>query len=342
MFLCRYCRALDAKRTVAKLDCMIVRLQNLTDMDFFLTENSTSYIDDVKDCNLLIGNNTLSTVLLYNKEQFFQISFGDMTGENIVLGVCLIITCLGIIGNMVTITRIVYSSALHKPTFAVIGCLAFADFFSVIFFGLGYFTSVQRLINRRFFNIFTHTFYFSSTSHVLLLCSVRYLFTVYPLQSRPYLTVTSMSLCSLTLWIMCSLLAVVLYLSNGFVCVHASIIRGICNLIVLIIVSSIMITLHLKKIKVIKRSLTSNTNTRRQARSNMNLVVTIIVIIFAAFHISMIVLHFYGFILFVQQREPYNDQVYKHLFITTALTACVNYSCNPYILFLSLIFCKRK
>lgn len=309
-------------------------------MNSFSTENSTSYIDDVKDCNLLIGNNTLSTVLLYNNEQFFQISFGDMTGENVVLGVCLIITCLGIIGNMVTITRIAYSSALHTPTFAVIGCLAFADFFSVIFFGLVYFTSVQRLINRRFFNIFTHTFYFSSTSHVLLLCSVRYLLTVHPLQSRPYLTVTSMSLCSLTLWLMCSLLAVVLYLSNGFICVHASIIRGICNLIVLTFVSSIMVTLHLKKIKVIKSSFTSNTH--RQARSNMNLVVTIIFIIFAAFHISMIVLHFYGFILVYQQREPYNDKVYKHLFITTALTACVNYSCNPYILFLSLIFCKRK
>lgn len=308
-------------------------------MNWSTTENSTSYFDDIKECDSLIGNNTFLTVLLYNNETFFRISFGDMTGGNVVLGVFLFITCLGIVGNMLTITKIAYSSALHSPTFAVMGCLALADFFSVIFFGLVYFTNVLKLVNDRVFKIFPHTFYFSSTSHVLLLCSVRYLLTVYPLQSRRYLTVTSMLLCSLSLWFMCCLIAVVLYVSNGFACVHASIIRGTCNVIVLAIVSSIMVTLHLKKIKVMKRSFPSNTH--KQALSNMNVVVTIIFIIFAAFHTSMIVVYFYEFKLVVQLRDAYNDQVYKYLFITTALTTCLNYSCNPYILFWSLIFCKK-
>nr|XP_034308148.1 melanocyte-stimulating hormone receptor-like [Crassostrea gigas] len=315
-------------------------LQKLTDMNLSTTENSTSYFDDIKECDLLIGNNTFLTVLLYNNETFFRISFSDMTGGNVVLCVCLFITCLGIVGNMVTVAKIVNSPALHTPTFAVIGCLALADFFSVIFFGLVYFTNVLKLVNDRVFKIFPHTFYFSSTSHVLLLCSVRYLLTVYPLQSRRYLTVTSMLLCSLSLWFMCSLIAVVLYVSNGFACVHASIIRGLCSVIMLTIVSSIMVTLHLKKIKVMKRLFASNTH--QQARSNMNLVVTVIFIIFAAFHISMIVLYFYEFILVVQPRDVCNDQVYKYLFITTALTTCLNYSCNPYILFWSFIFCKRR
>lgn len=47
-----------------------------------------------------------------------------------------IIAFLGIVGNIATIAKILHDSKFHTPTFAAIGFLALADFFSIVSFTL--------------------------------------------------------------------------------------------------------------------------------------------------------------------------------------------------------------
>lgn len=114
-----------------------------------------------------------------------------------------IIAFLGIVGNIATIAKILHDSKFHTPTFAAIGFLALADFFSIVSFTL---SNVANMIS---FDLdmlnFDYTtivrecfdmFYLSSTGHVLLLSCVRYLITAHPFHSRQHLTVTAVSLCS--------------------------------------------------------------------------------------------------------------------------------------------------
>lgn len=51
----------------------------------------------------------------------------------------------------------------------------------------------------------------SSSGHVLLLCGVGYLVTVYPIHSRQHLTVKAVGFCSLSMWVLCILFAVFAY-----------------------------------------------------------------------------------------------------------------------------------
>lgn len=50
------------------------------------------------------------------------------------------------------------------------------------------------------FHLIFDIFYLNSSGHVLLLCGVRYLVTVYPIHSRQHLTVKAVGFCSLSMW----------------------------------------------------------------------------------------------------------------------------------------------
>lgn len=115
--------------------------------------------------------------LLYSKTTF-EITFN-----------CVIITIafFGCFENLAAIGTIIYYPKYHTPTFAAIGQLALADFLSIS--TLNKMTNFWQISNR--FVIIVNTFIFSSYFHVCLLSAVRYLITVYPLQSRQHLTVTA-------------------------------------------------------------------------------------------------------------------------------------------------------
>lgn len=51
----------------------------------------------------------------------------------------------------------------------------------------------------------------SSSGHVLLLCGVGYLVTVYPIHSRQHLTGKAVGFCSLSMWVLCILFAIFAY-----------------------------------------------------------------------------------------------------------------------------------
>uniref|UniRef100_A0A8W8LL97 G-protein coupled receptors family 1 profile domain-containing protein n=1 Tax=Magallana gigas TaxID=29159 RepID=A0A8W8LL97_MAGGI len=125
---------------------------------------------------------------------------------------CVIFTIafFGVFGNLAAIGKIIYDPKYHTPTFAVIGQLALADFLSVTCVIFGRMTNILQVWS--FFVFIWNVAVFSSYFHVCLLSGVRYLITVYPLQSRQHLTVTAVCLCSLTIWISCSVPGAVFYI----------------------------------------------------------------------------------------------------------------------------------
>lgn len=92
-------------------------------------------------------NTTRKIEVLYNDDRSFthfqfQFYLNDTAIDVVVMYICVVIFFLGIIGNIVTMAKIICDSKYHTPTFAAIGYLALPDFFSVISYSGFYFTNV--------------------------------------------------------------------------------------------------------------------------------------------------------------------------------------------------------
>lgn len=252
----------------------------------------------------------------------------------------IIIAFLGIVGNIATIAKILHDSKFHTPTFAAIGFLALADFFSIVSF------TVSNVANMISFDLdmlnFDYTtivrecfdiFYLSSTGHVLLLSCVRYLITAHPFHSRQHLTVTAVSLCSLSIWFVSMICAVAFFFIRAVMELYSIIMRVIYHSIVLVIVCIIMASMHFKKLTALQNSLCET----RLTEKRMNVVVVLIIMIFVLFNLSLIAENMYKY-MFLQSSIQENS----YLNAITALCAYVNYACNPYILFFLPIFMQWK
>lgn len=247
---------------------------------------------------------------------------------------------LGIVGNIATIAKILHDSKFHTPTFAAIGFLALADFFSIVSF------TVSNVANMISFDLdmlnFDYTtivrecfdiFYLSSTGHVLLLSCVRYLITAHPFHSRQHLTVTAVSLCSLSIWFVSMICAVAFFFIRAVMELYSIIMRVIYHSIVLVIVCIIMASMHFKKLTALQNSLCET----RLTEKRMNVVVVLIIMIFVLFNLSLIAENIYKY-MFLQSSIQENS----YLNAITAVCAYVNYACNPYILFFLPIFMQWK
>lgn len=210
----------------------------------------------IDDWHLMVDDGTNNTtrrnsVLHLNDERYthfeFQFLLNDTTNDVVVMYICVVITFLGIIGNIVTMAKIICDSKYHTPTFAAIGYLALADFFSLSFVGIYHFTNI--LYFRKlstFFMVVDNCLYFSCSGHMLLLSIVRYLITVHPLHSRQHLTVQAVSFCSMSVWVFSALFGVVssyIYITLN---VDFEIVLSV-NIIVEVLVSAITIVLHTHK-----------------------------------------------------------------------------------------------
>lgn len=86
-------------------------------------------------------------VLYYDNNTFTRFEFhfhlNDTAIDVVVMYICVVISFLGIIGNNVTMAKIMCDSKYHTPTFAAIGYLALPDFFSVISLSVFYFTNIS-------------------------------------------------------------------------------------------------------------------------------------------------------------------------------------------------------
>lgn len=312
-----------------------------------MADLTPKHVEDAgQNITYFIKNNFTSSVNTngpqYDLEKFFYV---QQSIEDAFMWICFIVGSFGFVGNLATIAKIVHDSNLHTPTFTAIGSLAFADVLSIINLNLIIITNNEKFAETWIVlmkSFFCSLFYWSSSGHVLLLCAVRYLLTVYPLQSRRHLTVTLISLCSLSVWFISFLLGVI---KTYLFYIHVNnennimvLVNGIAYTIALLLVCFITILLHIWKIKAIQTS----PSITRHTRKRMNLVVTGIIIVFALYQMFTIAGVFYTYICKVS--EDCLLTVFNVLTLSGILTGCINYSINPYLFFfLSIVLsCSDK
>lgn len=156
------------------------------------------------------------------------------------------------------------------------------------------------------------TLYFSSSGHMLLLTFVRYLITVHPLQSRQHLTVLAVSFCSLSVWVLSALNVCVFYYTFIYMSLKFKFWFQISvNIIVVLFFCAITITLHARKIKKIKNSLSVTRHIFIITKTVLEILFNVTRFIFITFRQCMV------------------------------LTGFLNYSCNPYIFFISFTLLSR-
>lgn len=259
----------------------------------------------------------------------FSIVYVTTTTKLTIVYAYFVIASFGILGSLVTMGKILHEPKLHTPTFAVIGYLALADFLSVIAFTFFYFTNYKFV---KSFAICFYAFYVNSSFHVVLLSTVRYFIILYPLKSRQHLTINKISLTSLLVMFISSLFAVVISDIYDISDMYASMVNCVLVAIEIVIVCSILIALHVKKLISIHSSPSLTVHTERR----MNAVFTAIIIIFVIFHACHLIKALYEYLV-IYEYVSYDSNTLLLLQYIYLLTACINYSCNPYILFLPLI-----
>eukprot|EP00105_Crassostrea_gigas_P039533 XP_019923681.1 PREDICTED: somatostatin-like receptor F_48D10.1 [Crassostrea gigas] len=283
--------------------------------------------------------------LLDNNSNDFHFRFHTDV-DYIINIICAVIAVLGGIGNIVTIVIISYQSKLHTPTFVVIKCLAVSDFFGLFTFSFQYFTNVLTFLRRQntstyanLFEIIVNAVYLNSTSHVLLLCAVRYLLVVHPLDSRRYLTVTVVSLGSLTSWILSFVFAVIyvsLYSAFGVrnqnIGLALEMASTIIVILYLVLSVIIIISMHFKKMAAIKTSATKG-----QVHNKMHCIAFVMLFCLVLCRLPDIVVHFF---LFVKKMELFTIHLRNCYFVLN----CFTHSYNPYMLFVfsCLKSCRKK
>lgn len=265
-----------------------------------------------------------------------QLNFSETTFGIALTCVAFTITFFGVVGNLATIGKIIRDPKYHTPTFAAIGLLALSDFLSVICFSFIQLTNLGYIW--RILPYIASIAFISSFFHVCFLSVVRYLITVHPLQSRRHLTVTAVCLCSLTIWISSGvpgfvILPLFIIVNQELGSIIGIIFLFFFGIIVIIslplIVCSIVIILHVVKIRTLQSSL----SVTDQAQRKMNIVVTVILGLFVLLHVSSLVTGMLYIIYKWSSVISYETFLYMYYF--DIFIGCLNFSCNPYILFLS-------
>lgn len=312
------------------------------------TPDLNALVDDDKNRTAFLGINNLTPGINTTFPEYDPERQTQKLPLNIsILSVCILVAALGIIGNIVTMVKIVYDSKLHTPTFAAIGYLAFVNFLALIVLTVQLFLAMgviktTNLLTQLTVVFISDTIYLSSACHVLLLLSVRYLITVHPLLSIRRLTVKAVSLCSMTVWPVSVLFGAI---KSYFFYVHKQtgshfmmLINSITYIIFLLLVCFITFALHVWKIRAIQ---TSRSATKR-IQTRMNLVVTAIITVFAMFQIFAIAKSLYIYNGYDSKSKYVGVYTFFHL--SMILSGYLTFSLNPYIFFFLSFFrsCTMK
>ncbi|XP_055999978.1 somatostatin receptor type 4-like [Ostrea edulis] len=291
------------------------------------------------------GNGTRAVGGKFDNIPFLLFTLDNFQSEysKTIAVIILVIGSLGLVGNLCTILKIWNDKKFHTPTFAVIGCLALADFLSIVRTYATKFTTLrhfgkgaQSLIG--FFIAYEMTF-FSSIGHMVLLSVVRYLIIVHPLQSRSHLTTLVVILWSVTVWILSLILSLfgALYIDiliSSQIENMVQIYNWSLNLLYLIqalFTFCTIIILHCLKLKSLQSS-----RVRTKTTKKMNLIIALILGVFLTFQFFITVL---GVIRLLSSYRIFSShvpilEIARHLEDVAILLQIIHFSCNPYIYFL--------
>ncbi|XP_061195498.1 type-1 angiotensin II receptor-like [Saccostrea echinata] len=296
----------------------------------------------------------------YNKDATVSLKFFlidsrriDLTSERFqksIVGLSLILGLLGFLGNVVTISKILCDKKLHTPTYVAIGCLAFPDTLNIVTLYLTKFSNLALYAAQKYVffgsifefitvNFLFETIAYSSSSHIIFLSIIRYLLTVHPLRSKVRITASFVMCCSVVVWILClvpSTLTLLMILWSGRYSIDKMRITSIpfvlmrvalCGLIPICVI----IALHLLKMKALRKSSVTNSISKR-----MDVIISIILSVFICYQISKLLFSVVALsLLFSMENSPFSITHHAYTFDIAVLFGFLNFSCYPYILFLS-------
>jgi hypothetical protein len=253
----------------------------------------------------------------------------------------LLIGTFGLIGNAITVVKILFDKTFHKPTYVAIGCLAVPDFCMIIMTYLAGFTNIELYLRLNFpcghylttiCDLFDGVFYlayFSSFSHLICLFTVRYRLTVHPLQSRKHVTASLVTGCSAIIWCVSFVLSVttvsIIKLNVNLIAHDSYFVLATLRAVVAFIPACIIVILHCLKLKALR-----NSSVHTGIRNRMNRVISIILFVFTFFQVFVI----FHPILWVLDMNSNLEKSMKNTYYTVMeLFAFLHFSCNPYIYF---------
>ncbi|XP_048742141.1 type-1 angiotensin II receptor A-like [Ostrea edulis] len=260
----------------------------------------------------------------------------------------LLIGTIGLIGNAITVVKILFDKKFHKPTYAAIGCLAVPDFCMIIVSYLAGFTNIDSYLRFNFpceqylismCDLFDGVFYlayFSSLGHVICLFTVRYLLTVHPLQSRKHVTASVVTGSSGMMWCISFVLSItavsIIKLNVHLTTDESYFAMAILRAVVGFIPVCIIVTLHCLKLKTLR-----NSSVRTGIRNRMNLVIAVILLVFTSYQIFVI---FFPILWVLDMTFNLEKSAENTFYTVMELFGFLHFSCNPYIYFF-ISFCSK-
>lgn len=262
---------------------------------------------------------------------------------------CFVIVMLGLLGNLLTICKIVLDKSLHTPTYTAIGFLAFSDIMSLIFSALSWFTNIrtyliathyhdQTFLNTQdMFYILELMVYHVSLCQIILLVVLRFGLTVNPIECKIHASTSLILIASAAIWIYNACVwftfrvvfkTLVRQNRNQFL-KWATIVEVSVRCLAMLVTLSIMAILHYLKMRAIKTS-----SVKCNVKRRMNQIVAIIVVILAFYGISYLLA---TIVMFVSDRT-----VTAYFSTFHQIIGFVHFSSNPFVYFIFAFVCKKK
>ena len=237
------------------------------------------------------------------------------------------ILALGILGNIITIGKIIKDSRLHKSTYIAIALLAVADMMYLLHYLLNVILELYNTDhNETVFMGLLYGFSHLSASHVILFLSVRFYIMVYPLRAK-ILKRRSLLLTSILLWIMSGLFAFTYYFLRFEMCYNPVILVLSLRIYLLLVPVIIIVILHIFKVRILREAAR-----RHERHHNPSKRMSILTSLIIGIYISSALLYPICFVLSVYE-YPNSAETKHDILLVARYMWLINAASNPVLYF---------
>ncbi|KAL4217113.1 Somatostatin receptor type 5 [Mactra antiquata] len=246
---------------------------------------------------------------------------------------------IGVLANIIVITRVARDRKLRDPTFVAIATLAFADLlFILLNLGLSFETVIltvtcsKPVILSIPYYVLKSIFWFTANAHVAFLAVLRYLTIAYPIRTNAHLTNCKVIVSSVLVWIVGTVFTMTLTgLSSAGIIFPGKSRLFLLLLWIFVYLLPLIITcvLHAVKIFRVKRSTReSATESTRKSIQRMSRIVIIVIIMAAVLPVPRLI----GKCLNLAGPDAYPSDTFKTHFVHIAdIIFLINHTINPFI-----------
>ena len=242
--------------------------------------------------------------------------------------VCMVITTVGIVGNIITIAVIKSHNHFHNATYTSVALLAVVDLVALCLRGL--FVIFYSFLNIPYEHfkallIGTYVTFVCSCSHVIILARLRYKLLAFPLEGMS-ITSRNMICQSVVVWIISTILGVPygchLYFNSN---PYYTIVETAIGIMLCIYTVVSIIAFHILKVRKLKENVTPRTETIRKMNKFIIAVCILQIVIIIPMTLHQIIKDY------VVPDTVYLENFYSYLIPYTLLL--LSHSLNPIVFF---------